>query len=201
LITLRLLVCLTLFPTLLWSHGAEFIGAKLTVLPTRELTLELTADYGGNPMLANRDEAQQVLQSLLLLEFHSAKHALQDLAPFAFEDRTAPDASSPLPTDNSGAPHQLLTAIWRWHPPPQATEVRFHSPNASKHDAVFWIEEKEMPPEKKKWAMLLGGDQTPAIPLPRVATSPSRSSVVFVAILSFAIALILFLIRLRTRRS
>lgn len=183
------MLCAACVPGLVWGHGSEFLGAKLSVLPSRELVLEVTADYGENPMIANREEAREALQHLLALEVAGARKLLLDLAPLAFEERKQPDADSPLPVDQSGKTHQLLTAIWRWQPPQELEAVRFHVPEEVNHATVFWLEETGVPKEKKKWSMLLGGDATPAVPLPQVADSRLWSA--FAVIICAAIAFFL----------
>ncbi len=190
-----LFLLLLLLPERMWGHGAEFLGAKLQVLPSRELVLEVTADYGENPMIADRAEAEAVLKDLLLVEQGGQKTVLRDLAPMQIQERTLPDADSPLPTDLSGKEHLLLTALWRWTPPEGVETVRFHVPEAVIHSTVFWLEERGVVKEKKKWSMLLGGDSTPAVPVPKRAVSFYVP--VFVVIIGLAVAFFL-LHRLRS---
>lgn len=197
-VMIRALVCFLqlLLPGVLWAHGSEFLGAKLRVLPSRELVLEVTADYGENPMIASREEAREALLHLLSLEVAGGKRLLRELAPLAFEERKQPDADSPLPTDATGKAHQLLTAIWRWRPPEELEAVRFQVPEAVNHATVFWLEEPGVQKEKKKWSMLLGGDSTPPVVLPKV--TDSRLWAVFAAIIC---AIVAFLVLHRRHRS
>jgi len=55
---LRAFVILS-FPLSALGHGAEFLSAKLTLLPEAEVLLEVTADYGGNPLIADEAAAKQ----------------------------------------------------------------------------------------------------------------------------------------------
>lgn len=193
---------LLLLPTLAWGHGAEFLGAKLHILPTRELLLEITADYGDNPMIADRAEAEAALMNLLHVRWSGESQPLSALAPLALEERTQPDLSSPLPTDESGKSHQLLTAVWRWTVPPEVRELRFHVPDSVKYDTVFWLEEAGVGREQKKWSMLLGGDSTPPIKLsaPSMEEPPtSFPALAFAVILCLSAALVVILRRTRTR--
>ena len=50
-----------LAPLCVFGHGAEFLSAKLTLLPEAEVLLEITADYGGNPLIADEAIAQEAL--------------------------------------------------------------------------------------------------------------------------------------------
>ncbi len=195
----RVCMMLLMLPVLLRAHGSEFLGAKLQVLPSRELHLEITADYGDNPMLSDRAEAEMALSALLEAGYEDRRASLTELAPLRWEDRTEPDRASPLPTDDSGKAHQLLTAVWRWIPPADTAEVRFHVADAVNHATVFWLEEEGIPREKKKWSLLLSGDATPAIKLPEV--SDYDRHVGFVAIICLGAALVVVLRRTRTLSS
>jgi len=195
----RLCAMLLMLPALVRAHGSEFLGAKLQVLPSRELRLEITADYGDNPMIADRAEAEAALKDLMEASVQGKRTPLIELAPLTFEDRTKPDRASPLPTDESGNAHQLLTAVWRWTPPIDAAEVRFHVGDSVNHSTVFWLEEEGVPREKKKWSMLLSGDSTPAIKVP--GASLRSRHVGFVAIICIAAALVVVLRRTRTLSS
>jgi len=196
----RLCALLLLLPALAWGHGAEFLGAKLQVLPARELLLEITADYGDNPMIADRAEAEAAIMNLLEVRWSGQSKALSALAPLTLEERTRPDPSSPLPTDESGTPHQLLTAVWRWTAPPDATELRFHVPASVSYNTVFWLEEAGVERERKKWSMLFGGDSTPPIQLAPLSSGSSLSpALAFAVILCLSAALVVILRRTRSR--
>lgn len=193
----RLCALLLLLPALVRAHGSEFLGAKLQVLPGRELLMEITADYGDNPMIQDRAEAEVAIQGLLEARWSVQSKPLADLAPLALEERSQPDRSSPLPTDESGSSHQLLTAVWRWQVPPEVKELRFGVPKNVQHSTVFWLEEPGVPREKKKWSMLLSGDSTPPVPLPDIAAD-SPSWMAFTAIICISLTLVMLLRRYRT---
>jgi hypothetical protein len=148
------------------AHGAEYLGAKLRVLPDGGITLEVTADYGENPMLSSREEALIAVKDLLEIELEDGFVPWSKLAELKWEDRSQPDRSSPLPTDAVEKPHQLVTAIWAWQPPPGMKKVRFHVPKGVVQDTIFWLAEPGVDRTKQRWCMLLGGDSTPEIPLP-----------------------------------
>lgn len=192
----QLCLMLLMLPAVVWAHGSEFLGAKLQVLPSRELHLEITADYGDNPMLTDRTEAVTALKALLKAGFQGRSVALSELAPLQWEDRTEPDRASPLPTDDSGKAHQLLTAVWRWTPPAGTEEIRFQVADEVNHATVFWLEEEGVPRAKKKWSMLLSGDTTPVIRLP--AAPLGNGYLGFLAIICLGAALVVVLRRTRT---
>ena len=48
-------------PLCVFGHGAEFLSAKLTLLPDAEVLLEITADHGGNPLIVDESAAKDAL--------------------------------------------------------------------------------------------------------------------------------------------
>ena len=180
------------------AHGSEFLGAKLRVLPTRQLLLEMTADFGENPMVASRDEALEALNHNLTLELGGKPVPIHELAPLTFVDRSQPDTSSPLPTDQSGKPHELLAGIWAWTPPEDVQAVKFRVPDSVNHSTIFWLDEDGVAKEKKKWSMLVGGDSTPPIPLPPVQHSWLWAWIVVIICVALAFV---FVHRLRSPRT
>jgi hypothetical protein len=190
---------LLLFLALVWphsvlAHGSEFIGAKCSRTSAGLVCLEITADYGDNPMLTSRAEAADAVTNNL--EVWQAEHwtPVAELAPVVLEERSTPDASSPLPTDSSGKPHQLLTGLWTWQPPPEMP-LRFRVAEDVNYATIFWIHEPDVPKEKQKWAMLLSGDATPE--LPEIKRKESSWTLWILAITCTAAAFIALLFYLR----
>lgn len=155
-----------LAPLFVSAHGTEFLLGKLTISPGA-MRLELTADCDGNPMIADRKEAAEILPVALQMRASDSAKALTAFAPLTLEDRSQFDETAPLPPgsfDNT-IPHQLLTAVWQWKPDRES--VRFEVPKANKHDVLLWVIDSEKPQAEPRWMMLLGGDVTPEIALPR----------------------------------
>ena len=152
-----------MLPLLASAHGSELIQVRLQFDKTGAATLEMTADYGDNPMLQNEEAARAALQDLLRIEVDGRQHKLSDLAPLQIEERDQLDPTSPmpLPPEAVNTTHQLLTAIWRWLP--TGNQLRFTVPKGCMQDSLFW---KKEPGAKPQWCVLLGGDFTPVIPVP-----------------------------------
>lgn len=151
-------------PLFAFGHGSEFLDAKFYLDDSGRANLEITADYGGNPMIANEQEARTVLADAVRIFIGSKDHKLADLAPLKLEPGNQLDPDSPTPRggEDPKVPHQLLTAIWQWRP---ATEsISFSIPAASSQTVLFWMREPNVSPPR--WSMLLPGDRTPAIPVP-----------------------------------
>ena len=174
-----------MLPLLASGHGSEMMQARFGCDAAGTITLEMTADYGGSPMLKDKEDARTALPDILRIEADGKLFKLADLAPLAFEDRDQFDPSSPMPQgpEDAGVRHQLLTAVWRW--PCTAESLRFTVPKGCVHDTLFWKPETGGQP---KWSMLLAGDFTPAISVPHARFSASLA----VAALLFVLLLVAF---------
>jgi len=153
-----------LAPLSAFGHGAEFLSAKLTLLPDAEVQLEITADYGGNPLIADDAAAKEALmdpirlrrdQTLVpLAQVATASHSLHDnwaeFAPAAY-----------LPSDTEAQSHTLITAAWRWRS--EEPEIVFEMPKGKLHDVLLWTRDETNPDAPPKWMLLLAGDQSKAI--------------------------------------
>ncbi len=140
------------------AHGSEFLVAKALVQTDGRVLLEITADYGDNPMIANEAEAATAVQRALRIADGAAK-----LAAPRLEKRTQPDPDSPLPPDPfmTGKPHQLLTAVWQIIPVSET--LRFAVPDAAGQTVILWTKNLLHPEEKTHWVMLVPGEQSPPI--------------------------------------
>jgi hypothetical protein len=152
-----------LAPPLVDGHGVEFISARLRIVD-EAVELRLTADYGGNPMLADESAARAVLPEVLQVEHDGRCLRLSELAPLQMErssqwDEALPVSLSPAP---DGLAHQLLVGIWRWQADAAIKELRFVVPNTSIYDVLLWKQEAG---EEVKTMLLIAGDRTPAISL------------------------------------
>lgn len=153
-----------LAPLCVFGHGAEFLSAKLTLLPEAEVLLEITADYGGNPLIADEAIAQEALidpvrlrrgESLVPLAELSAANITQheNWAEFA--------PASYLPSETEAQPHNLITAAWRWRS--SEPEIVFEMPKGKLHDVLLWTRDQTNPDAPPKWMLLLAGDRSKAI--------------------------------------
>lgn len=70
-----------------FAHGNQFIGAKLTVGDDGHVALELTADHGDNPNIADAAAARQVLRECLQVCIGSERFPLEHFAALIFADR------------------------------------------------------------------------------------------------------------------
>ena len=153
-----------LAPLCVFGHGAEFLSAKLTLLPEAEVLLEITADYGGNPLISHEAAAKEALidpvrlrrgESLVPLAELSAANITQheNWAEFA--------PASYLPSETEALPHTLITAAWRWRS--SEPEIVFEMPIGKLHDVLLWTRDQTNPDAPPKWMLLLAGDRSKAI--------------------------------------
>ncbi len=146
------------------GHTTDFILVK--VVPGNDrVEVELTADYGGNPMFSNRAEAQSVLTKVLEVQVQGQSHPLGELAPLRFEDRTQFDPTAPIPLDAPGeaSRRELLTAVWSWKS--SANELFFKMPEDAGQSVILWTP-PDAPGKEPKWAFILPGESSPRITLP-----------------------------------
>ena len=157
-------VCIVLAPVGMSAHGVEFLSARLTLLPDAEVLLEVTADYGSNPMLVDETSARAALADPIRLREGDALVPLAERAtPHVAEnddwEEFAPAAY--LPDDAEGQAHQLLTSAWRWRS--TTPEIIFEMPKGKKHDVLLWTRDQSDAKAPPRWMLLLGGDRSKAI--------------------------------------
>lgn len=157
-----------LAPLCALGHGAEFLSAKLTLLPDAEVLLEITADYGSNPLIADETLALEALRDPVRLRKQESLLPLSDLVPASISKNQnwaeyAP--ASYLPADTESAAHTLITSAWRWRS--EEPEVVFEMPKGKLHDVLLWTRDATNPEAPPKWMLLLAGDRSKAIPVLR----------------------------------
>jgi hypothetical protein len=158
------------------AHSAEFILAKVTAREGR-VELELTVDCSSeNPMIASEAEAHTVLTRVLRARGSTSSsfaatvappRELAALAPLHFERRTQIDPEAPIPrdpTEDATKPHRLVCATWSWNCP--ADKITFEVPPDAGQSLILWTP-AEQPGQQPRWVMLVGGDISPEIPVPR----------------------------------
>ena len=151
-------------PLCVFGHGAEFLSAKLTLLPEAEVLLEVTADYGGNPLIADEAAAKEALIDPIRLRRDETLVPLAELsaASVTQHDNWAEFApASYLPSDAETQPHTLITAAWRWRS--SEPEIVFEMPKGKMHDVLLWTRDQTNPDAPPKWMPLLSGDRSKAI--------------------------------------
>lgn len=151
-----------LAPLFVFGHACEFLVAKLEVKPDR-VTLEITADYGGNPMIPDEATAQEAVRNILQVHLGGQVRRLEDLEPLKFEKRSqwdpeAPASFAPAP---DGQGHLLLTGIWTWRP--HTGRIALAVPDNNPHDVLLWTQDDKLPGKDAKWMLLIEGEKTPEI--------------------------------------
>lgn len=183
-------------PLSVFAHGSEFLLAKVEMMKDTSLLVEVTADYGENPMLSTEQEARDALKDTLNLRIGDQSRPLNSVVPVRFEKRTQQDPTAPLPSDPlaENKPHQLLTATWRWKPSEES--IAFEVPAGKPHTMIMWVADEKQPEVKPKWRMLIGGDVSPPINLPRGAWVVDKFTIGLV-LLVVLIAIVAGLLRMK----
>ena len=155
-----------LAPLCALGHGAEFLSAKLTLLPDSEVLLEVTADYGSNPLIMDESAALDALADPVRLRKHETLVPLATLATATISQHHnwadyAPAAY--LPSGTEGEAHALITSAWRWRS--TEPEIVFEMPKGKLHDVLLWTHDATHPDAPPKWMLLLAGDRSRPIPI------------------------------------
>ena len=163
-------------PLFVSGHACEFIVARLEVKGDT-LHLEMTADYGGNPFIADEAEAREAVKGAVKLRMGETLHDLDDLAPMKLEKRSQWDADAPtaLAPAPDGQPHQLVTGLWQWQADAEVSEVKLVLPEVTGHDVLLWTRDEKLGDRQAKWMMLIGGESSSVIRLERLATFSTSS--------------------------
>lgn len=154
-----------LAPLCALGHGLEFITAKLTLLPEATVQLEVTADYAGNPLVADERAARAAIANPLHVRRRGDWVPLDTVArpTLTAHSDWASCAPPSLPPTPPEAEHALVTATWRWQ---HADDfVSFAVPKGNMHDVFLWQGEAGDPSTGPKWMLLLAGDVTKELKL------------------------------------
>lgn len=177
-----------LAPLCALGHGSEFLVAKLKLQAGAPVQLEVTADFGQNPLLADEAAARAALLKSVQIRQKGHFRPLDEKSVVWREGGKWEDAAPPaiLPAGEDSGVHALITARWEW--PWVEDTLVFQVPKGSLHDVLLWMPAKDG--SAPKWMMLLGGDVTREIPVPResrlLALVPATGSGIIAAMsLSF----------------
>ena len=155
-----------LAPLCALGHGTEFLSAKLTLLPDAEVLLEITADYGSNPLITDESAALDALADPVRLRQQESMVPLATLGKATITQHHnwadyAPAAY--LPSETEGEAHALITSAWRWRS--AEPEIVFEMPKGKLHDVLLWTHDATKPEAPPKWMLLLAGDRSRPIPI------------------------------------
>lgn len=163
-------------PLAVSGHGSEFFQARLTVPRSGDAVIEIIADHGQNPMLDSEEAARKALPGCLRLCADGRSIPLSEMGKLSFDRRSDWPADAPISaaTVDPSARHELLALTCRFEP--DGGTVQFENPPGNLHDVLLWVRDERAadigakPGESTKWAMLLGGDKSPVIPVRQPAS-------------------------------
>ncbi len=137
------------------------MSAKLTLLPNAEVLLEITADYGSNPLIMDEAAALDALADPVRLRQSETLVPLTNLGKATITQHYnwaeyAPAAY--LPAGTEGEAHTLVTSAWQWHS--AEPEIVFEMQKGKLHDVLLWTHDATQPEAPPKWMLLLAGDRS-----------------------------------------
>lgn len=164
-----------------FAHGNQFVCARVTIGDDGLVALELTADYGDNPNIADAQEARQVLREAVRLRIGDDVQPLEHFGVVRFEDRQHYGDDSPVPSATEPGPHRLVTAFWQTHLPGQ--RITFTAKERTPLDVVMWRAGEQSTAGQSRWMLLIAGDRSPEFALtPAAMKIPSGIIVVLGAL-------------------
>jgi hypothetical protein len=169
-----------LSPLPLFGHGSGVLFAKLSFLPSSQVSLEFTAEYGLDAMLNDQDEARQVLLNTLRVASENSLERGSDLKSFGEPkftaplklDPTAPGAYADVRADDG---HSLLCGSWTWAQSGETMTISVAK--NTPYDVVLWTIPPDGKMESSKQYYLISGDKTQPIALPKAAQIGTASVV------------------------
>jgi hypothetical protein len=166
------------------AHGSECLFARVSQADGGDITVELTADVEGNPLIPDALQARDILAGALQVRIGERRYRLEDLAALTWEQRTRLSDDAPVPPGTDASRHQLLTAVWHARLPGQT--VSFVTPDRTPHDVLLWDAVAAPTPGRPRWMLLICGEESRAYALPAVSAT-SSTPVFWLAVLALAV--------------
>jgi hypothetical protein len=161
-----------LLPLFASAHNGEWLLAKLTTHAAGGVTLTVTVDAEANFLIKDQAALVNEAKELLLLNDGKETRPWSEVAPtptFTTTDRLDPAAPLGHTPEELARRYTLLQATWRWADAP--AKFTLLSPEKSPHTVILWLDDERRPRGEARWAMLIGGDESPLI---ATATGPVR---------------------------
>jgi hypothetical protein len=153
------------------AHGNECLFARVSQADGGDITVELTADIEGNPLIGDPGQARGILAGALQVRIGERRYRLEDLAALTWEQRTRLSDDAPVPPPADASPHQLLTAVWHARLPGRT--VTFVTPDRTPHDVLLWDAGSTPATGRPRWMLLICGEESHAYALPATSTTSS----------------------------
>jgi hypothetical protein len=168
------------------AHGNECLFARVSQADGGDITVELTADVAGNPLIPDAVQARDILAGALQVRIGERRYRLEDLGAVTWEQRTRLSDDAPVPPNTDGSTHQLLTAVWHARLPGQT--VTFVTPVHTPHDVLLWDAVGARSPGTPRWMLLICGEESRAYVLSAALSSTTSSSapIVWLGVLALA---------------
>lgn len=157
------------FPAPAFAHGNQFLCARVTIGDDGHVTVDLTADYGDNPNIADAQAAREVLREALRVQLGNDLIPLERVGELRFSERDRYSDDSPVPSAVEPGPHRLVIASWQARLPGQ--RLVFAAKERTPLDVVMWQAGEKSSPGQSRWILLIAGERSPAFILTPAAAS------------------------------
>jgi len=150
------------------AHNGEWLLAKCTVGTNNRVTVRITADAEANPRIKTQEDLVRETKGLLLV--HDGK-AITDFLTTAnqvelgVDDHLDPAAPLGHTPEELAKSYTLLKLTAQANVMPR--KFTFQLPEKSPHTVILWLVDERLENQEPRWAMLIGGDESPLIEVDR----------------------------------
>ena len=150
------------------AHNGEWLLAKCTVGADNRVTVRITADAEANPRIKTQEDLVRETKGLLLVHDGKANTDFLTLAnqvELGVDDRLDPAAPLGHTPEELAKSYTLLKLTARANVMPR--KFTFQLPEKSPHTVILWLVDERLENQEPRWAMLIGGDESPLIEVDR----------------------------------
>ncbi|MEY4402952.1 MAG: hypothetical protein RIR91_987 [Verrucomicrobiota bacterium] len=150
------------------AHNGEWLLAKCTVGADNRVTVRITADAEANPRIKTQEDLVRETKGLLLVHDGKANTDFLTLAnqvELGVDDRLDPAAPLGHTPEELAKSYTLLKLTARANVMPR--KFTFRLPENSPHTVILWLVDERLENQEPRWAMLIGGDESPLIEVDR----------------------------------
>ena len=157
------------------AHNGEWLLAKCTVGADNRVTVRITADAEANPRIKTQEDLVRETKGLLLVHDGKANTDFLTLAnevELGVDDRLDPAAPLGHTPEELAKSYTLLKLTARANVMPR--KFTFQLPEKSPHTVILWLVDERLENQEPRWAMLIGGDESPLIEVDRTIKDEDR---------------------------
>jgi hypothetical protein len=150
------------------AHNGEWLLAKCTVGANNRVTVRITADAEANPRIKTQEDLIRETKGLLLVHDGKANTDFLTTAnqvELGVDDHLDPAAPLGHTPEELAKSYTLLKLTAQANVMPR--KFTFQLPEKSPHTVILWLVDERLENQEPRWAMLIGGDESPLIEVDR----------------------------------